>query len=232
MSRTLSLELNTCRFILCFWSVITLAGTAQATPIVITFEGLPTTATFAAGSVIPLDAQLSNQYQPNYGVTFSSVQPYVPVLPLGLDHATSGVNGIGMSDANGLVSYSTFIDAIFTVPGNVFAIATTDFVSVRGDLDSTNPGAPLTLVAYDIHGNILATDVQPESPGVTLSISAPGIHGVQILGDGSTAFDDFTFNSVQPIPEPATVILIVLGILPAGLAMQIQRLRRSKALGA
>ena len=192
-------------------AIMATSAAASAGQIVIDFEGLPTTATFAAGSDIPLAAQLSSPFQPTLGVTFSSVQPYVPVLKLGPNDATSGTNGMGMSDANGLVSYSTYINAIFTVPGNVFAPAVTDFVSVRGDLFSTDPGAPLTLVGYDALGNIVATDQEPESPGVTLSISHPGIHGVQIIGDGSTAFDDFTFNSVQIIPEPSAVTLMLLG---------------------
>lgn len=184
----------------------------NAAPIVLTFEGLPTTAGFAAGNAIPLAAQLSSYYQGPYGVTFSSVQPYVPVVPLN-NTAPGGVNGIGMSDANGLVSYSTFINAIFTVPGNPFAPAVTDFVSVQGDLLSTNPGAPLTLIAYDRFGNVLAINQKPEAPGVVLSVSVPGIHGVQILSDGSTAFDNFTFNSTQLIPEPSSIALMTGGLM-------------------
>lgn len=186
------------------------ASAATAAPIVLTFEGLPTTSAFAAGTDIPLPAQLSTLYQAPYGVTFSSVQPYVPVVPLN-DTAPSGVNGIGMSDVNGLVSYSTFINAIFTVPGNPFAPAVTDFVSVQADLFSTDPSGLLMLTAYDRFGNVLATDQVLESPGVTLSISMPGIHGVQITGDGSTAFDNFTFNSTQLIPEPSSAVLAALG---------------------
>lgn len=149
------------------------------------------------------------------------MQPYVPVVPLN-DTAPSGVNGIGMSDANGLVSYSTFINAIFTVPGNPFAPATTNFVSVQADLFSTNPDGILTLTAYDQFGSVIGTDQQHEAPGVVLSLSIPGIHGVQITGDGSTAFDNFTFNSTQLIPEPAGLVLMTLG----GIAAMIRRLTR------
>ena len=127
-----------------------------------------------------------------------------------------------MSDANGLVSYSTFINAIFTVPGNPFAPAVTDFVSVQGDLLSTNPGAPLTLIGYDRLGNVLAIDQKPESPGVVLSLSVPGIHGVQILGDGSTAFDNFTLNGTQLIPEPSSIALLAIGAI----ALAAARCRR------
>jgi PEP-CTERM motif len=200
------------RTLLAIGLLFALAATAGATPIVLTFEGLPTTTAFAAGTDIPLAAQLSTLYQAPYGVTFSSVQPYVPVVPLN-DTAPSGVNGIGMSDADGLVSYSTFINAIFTVPGNPFAPAVTDFVSVQADLFSTDPSGLLTLTAYDRFGNILATDQVLESPGVTLSISMPGIHGVQITGDGSTAFDNFTFNATQLVPEPSSAALIALGLV-------------------
>jgi hypothetical protein len=87
----------------------------------------------------------------------------------------------------------------------------TDFVSVQADLFSTDPSGLLMLTAYDQFGNVLATDQVLESPGVTLSISMPGIHGVQITGDGSTAFDNFTFNSTQLIPEPSSAVLAALG---------------------
>jgi hypothetical protein len=179
---------------------------AEGVPIVLTFDELPATSEFAAGSAIPLAAQLSNHYQASYGVTFSSVQPYVPVVPLN-DTAPSPPNGIGMSDSNGLISYSTFINAIFTVPGNPFAPAVTDFVSVQADLFATNPDGVLTLTAYDQFGNVVQVDQVHESPGVILSVAAPGIHGVQIVGDGSTAFDNFTFNATQHIPEPASIVM-------------------------
>ncbi|MES1213647.1 MAG: PEP-CTERM sorting domain-containing protein [Singulisphaera sp.] len=203
-------------------TALTSISPAHAVPIVLNFDELPSTAAFAAGTSIPLAAQLSTHYQPSYGVTFSSVQPYVPVVPLN-DTAPSPPNGIGMSDAAGLVSYSTFINAIFTMPGNPFAPAVTDFVSVQGDLFATNLDGILTLTAYDRFGNVIAVDQQHESAGVVLSVSVPGIHGVQIIGDGSTAFDNFTFNATQLIPEPGSLVLAGMAVVAALVAAHRRR---------
>jgi hypothetical protein len=112
----------------------------------------------------------------------------------------------------------------FFDPANPTTRAETDFVSVRGDLRGI-PGN-VFLVAFDINGNQIASDTQPDSGGPLLSVSAAGIHMLRMFsGTGTVAFDDLTFNPVVAapdgvIPEPNTCLL-----LAAGLALAVFRRR-------
>jgi hypothetical protein len=79
----------------------------------------------------------------------------------------------------------------------------TDFVSVRGDLQGE--GQSITLNAFDVEGNLMASFTTTNVGGAILTVSTPGIHSVQFLGthlgthdEGGVALDDLTFNRVTP----------------------------------
>jgi hypothetical protein len=158
-----------------------------------------------AGEPIPEEARLSDQLAATYGVVFSSGAPYVAVVALPEGAAPSGVNGIGGSTPDGILTYDRMWPVVFTFvdPGNPTMPATTDFVSVRGDLWGDS-GMDVILNAYDIDGHLVDSDQQYDSGGETLSVTGPGIHRVEFLGSYDTrgvALDDLTFNPVlQPVP--------------------------------
>jgi hypothetical protein len=89
----------------------------------------------------------------------------------------------------------------FWDPSNPTTKATTDFVSVRGDLWGSNAFS-VTLQAFDVNGLLIGSDTEWDQSGPTLSIGVPGIHYVRFLGtpysthpnrDG-VALDDLRFN--------------------------------------
>jgi hypothetical protein len=173
---------------------------SQASTVTLNFDSLPSMDYFS-GAPIPAAAQLSTQYLDTYGVSFTSVNPYVAVVNLGVGHATSGTNGIGGSTPVGILTYDRQypIIATFFSPSHPHATGITDFVSLRGDLAGSN--RPITLNAYDVNHQLIATFTTLDVGGATLSVAAPGIHSVEFLGTADTfgvAVDDFTFNSVTP----------------------------------
>lgn len=81
----------------------------------------------------------------------------------------------------------------------------------------------VTLSAFDVGGNLIATNRQLDVGGETLAVSAAGIHSVRFsevdlipLDDGTygggVAIDDLTFDTVTPVPEPPSWVLSVVGI--------------------
>ncbi|MBI3464477.1 MAG: cadherin-like domain-containing protein, partial [Planctomycetes bacterium] len=174
----------------------------DAQSVVINFDTLSGMAN-SPGAAIPVVSRLSDQFLTTHGVVFSSGNSYVPVVNLRLGHATSGPNGIGGSTSTGALTYSAAwpIVARFFDPSNSNVPAATDFVSLRGDFLPTS-GGTLRLEAYDFNRALLAATAVAEAAGVTLSLSTPGIHSVRIIGNGSTGFDDFTFNRVTTPNSP------------------------------
>src|SRR5579883_1523264 len=81
------------------------ASRAQAQNVTIDFEDL-SGMNFVDGNPVPDASKLTTQYLTKYGVTFDSGGGYAAVVQLGTNHATSGVNGIGGSTPDGLLTYS------------------------------------------------------------------------------------------------------------------------------
>ena len=210
------------------------AQLASAVEIVLNFDDL-SGMNFDAGPPIPTSSQLSSEYLSSFGVLFSSGSQYVAVVNLGAGHATSGTNGLGGSTPEGNLTYSSTypITATFFDPSNPTVSATTDFVSLHGDLAGF-PNQSVTLNAYDISGQLIASVTVVDIGGETLSIAIPGIHSVQFLGSlgdvPGVAVDDFTFNSVTPVPEPSTWAMMILGF--AGVGFMAYRRRSKPALMA
>jgi uncharacterized delta-60 repeat protein len=173
------------------------------TAIVLDFEGL-TGMDPNSGNSIPEASRLSDQFLTSFGIRFSSGSPYIGVVELGGCHATSGINGLGGSTSDGLLTYAPAnpIVAEFFNPFNPTQPATTDFVSLRIDLDGGS-GLFVTLEAFDADGNLLASQTSPDIGGAILQVATPGIHSVRYRGTADqlgAAVDDFRFNPVTPIP--------------------------------
>jgi hypothetical protein len=186
-----------------FWMFV--AGQARAQLRVIDFEGLAAMLFLDINDPIPPSAQLSDAFLFTHGVKFSSGSPYVAVVDLGVRHATSGTNGIGGSTPKGALTYDRNFPIVvsFFDPRNPSRRAVTNFVSVRGDLQGE--GQSITLNAFDVDGNLIASFTTTNVRGATLTVSTPGIHSVQFLGthlgthdEGGVALDDLTFNNVTP----------------------------------
>jgi hypothetical protein len=195
-------------------SAVVLSG-IEAHATLIDFEGLSSTAN--DGSTIPVSARLSTQLLESYGVSFTSTDPYVAVVNLGIGHATSGVNGIGGSRDNKLAYYRTDpVTISFFNPLNTSQMATTDSVSVRADLWGSLE--PISLVAYDHLGAQLASVTVTDFTGPLLSISTPGIQKVTYFPTsccGGAALDDLTFGPLTPVASPVPGPLSVLGVVTA-----------------
>lgn len=198
---------------------ITTPVVAARAQIVLNFDELPGV-NQNAGTFIDPASRLSNNYLATDGVLFTSGGGYVGVVNL-QGTATSQPNGISGSTAGNLVTYSQAnpISATFWMPGNSGIAAGTNFVSLRGDADPTNGGWQVTLNGYDLNGNLVASNTVTDVGGETLTITSvtSNIHRIVFLGspgdDGGVGVDDFTFNAVAPVPEPATVVVLAIGLL-------------------
>ena len=168
-----------------------------ASRVTIDFESLAVGAPFQGDSFVPQDAYLSDQFLPKYGVVFGSERSRVAVINLGRGHATSGTKGIG-GVTNGRVDYAAGIVTSFFLPSDPSTKAVTNFVSIKPD---TIPATgKLLLEAFDVNGKLLDSVSAPD--GELLSFSLEGIHSVRIVGNGSSGFDDFTFEKVTRVVSP------------------------------
>jgi hypothetical protein len=197
--------------------VATLPAHAVGTTI-INFESVPGVTPvngFLNFTPVPANARLNTQLLSTYGVRFRSESPnpdYVALIQLGVGHAPSGSNGIGGIDTNNDIRYSVPTIISFFDPTSPNLPAVTDFVSIRADLfDDDNP---LTLQAFGVNGNLLATDSALDVGGPVLSVQVPGIHSIRLIDVGSSvAWDDLTFAALQVVPEPGSIALGIFGAL-------------------
>lgn len=202
-------------------SVCVLFTTFSAHAITIDFEGLPAM-TRITGTPIPTNVRLSDQFVSTVGARFASGAGYVPVIILDdiPHHSPDGSNGIAGSTDTDILTYNDAfpITISFWDPSNPTVPATTDFVSIMSDLRGSSH--TVSFDAFDIAGNLVDTDGGVDAGGVVYSVSASSIHSVRfsgvntptIGGSGGVGLDLLTFNSVTPIPEPSTSLLVGLGI--------------------
>src|SRR5262249_29871651 len=101
---------------------------------------------------------------------------------------------------NTLVLYEPYYVVIDLVdPSDPSVPAVTDFASIRGDVNGSSN--TLTMQAFDINGNLLGSDTQPDVGGETVQLSIPGIHSVHIVMStpngqgGGIGLDDLSFHS-------------------------------------
>jgi hypothetical protein len=96
----------------------------------------------------------------------------------------------------------------------------TDFVSIRGEKVPL-AGATATMEVFDAFGKSLDSVTAIDSAaGLTLSISAPGIHSVILtqdsanaMYDGTIGFDDLQFDPVSAVPLPPSVLMLGTGLI-------------------
>jgi hypothetical protein len=206
-------------FLLSFITFL-LTATAQAVEVTtIDFESVPGVSPvngFLNDTPVPPASRLNTQLLATHGVRFRSEAPnpgYVALIGLGGGHATSGSNGIGGVNTHNDIRYGVPAIISFFDPTSPNVAAVTDFVSIRADL--FDDGGPISLEAFDIHGNLLATDSVIDVGGPLLSVQVAGIHAVRLFDVGSTVgWDDLTFSTLRPVPEPSTRLL-ALAALPA-----------------
>lgn len=150
------------------------------------------------GATVPAANRLSTQYLALHGVRFSSNGGFVAVINHAPSQTTSMPNIIGGTTATGTLSYTQMVRVSFFDPNNSTALATTDFVSVRGDKVAV-PGTA-TMRVYSVSGALLATQtVADVAGGLTLAIAHVGIHRVELTQtSGSIGLDDFSFAPVTP----------------------------------
>lgn len=147
-----------------------------------------------------------------------------------MGHAASGKNSIGAVGLSNTVNFSDDIVVLFFDPQDGTTQAVTDYVSIRCDNSPTFPG-PLRLEAYGVAGTLLSSDSLTDGAGVLLSVSTPNIHYVRVMGDGSSAFDDLTFNPPVAVPEPSTVFSLTASLVFGGWHVFRHRRGRHEHLG-
>lgn len=183
----------------------------------IDFESVPEVSPvngFLNDTPVPPTSRLNTQLLAAYGVRFRSEAPnpgYVALIGLGGGHATSGSNGIGGVNTHNDIRYGVPTIISFFDPTSPNVAAVTDFVSIRADL--FDDGGPLSLEAFDIYRNLLATDSAVDVGGPLLSVQVPGIHAVRLFDVGGTVgWDDLTFSTLRPVPEPSTWLLALIAL--------------------
>jgi len=140
-------------------------------------------------------------------------------------HAPSTPNGVAGASLAGTLTYALPIRIAFFDPSNPTLPATTDSVSIQGDLVGNGGSNFAHLEAYDLDAVLLVADSNFDNvsggPGV-MTVSATGIHFVLARSnDGTVAFDNLQFNEVVPVPQPVpalttpALVLLTLGILGA-----------------
>ena len=176
-----------------------LYGCSAAQPIIIDFEGRAGM-TFWTGNPIPENCRLGDQMLEEYGVVFSSGEPYVAVVELGAGHAASGVIGISGARPGAILTYAPQwpVAIEFFDPTGSGAPAVTECVSWRGDMIGS--GVSVTLNAYGIDGQLLDSATAVDEGGTLVSVSGAGIHRVEFLGandNAGMALDDLTFSPLR-----------------------------------
>ena len=174
--------------------VCLVASSAAAEPTLLTFEEL-TPMSNSPAYIVPLAARLSDDYLQSNGIRFHSGSPFVAVVLHG-DNSPSGKHVVVGTSTDGRMSYLYLfpVEASFFDPTGTTKYVVDSF-SVRGDMNSLSFEVK-TLEAYDVNGNLLASDTQPDFNLAPLTVTAPGIHNVRMYSQNATvAFDNFMFDT-------------------------------------
>jgi alpha-tubulin suppressor-like RCC1 family protein len=167
----------------------------------IDFETMTGTSSFLPGFKIPEPSKLRTQYS-SKGVVFSSIAGYAVVVALGDGHATSGINGIGSATLSGELTYSrdSPIKVTFVSPPDANLPAVTSYASIRIDNAHSSPELSVLMEAYGLAGDLIGSAAVADNSNAVLVIKTPGIHTLLLYGNGTTAFDDLTFEPVRDSP--------------------------------
>ena len=235
------------RFLACAFSIVTISGSALAAPIVLDFEGInstyPTTNFASIEGFYDGGTSSAGTSGTNYGITFSSNALAICLNTTGVSCSNTSRGGQGdpnsqegglfflsgsntfMNDADGFTTgFSLFYTAINS-PGSLEVYSGLDGTGTllaSLSLPTTQSNCPTTYGA----GFCPFVPVGVSFAGTGQSISFAGVAN-QIV------FDDVTFGSVTPgpqpsdTPEPSSLIMILTGA-GAGIR-QFQRYLASRA---
>jgi hypothetical protein len=152
-------------------ALLSFHSTSHALPILVDFEEFTAInqSTFPPGGMVPESAQLFTQLLDSYGIVFTSGSPFVTVVSY-YRCVPSPTKYIWGSAPDGTATcHSDYpVTITFYKPGDASVKASTDFVSVHADLCGN--GLPITLKAFDINGNLVASNTKPDS-GSILQVS-------------------------------------------------------------
>lgn len=173
--------------------------------IVLNFDKLPSMSHFN-GTPTTKEARLSNRFLSTYGIRFASGAPYVAVVSLPDNTASSSPNSIAGTTPDGNVSYDPInaIEMTFSDPKDASVRAGTKMFSVTTDRDG-RASQTVTVTAYDKDGKLVARKSASDTGNVTITVknSVPNIYRVVLGGDynpnDGVAFDDVTFKPVVPV---------------------------------
>jgi len=207
-------RIYTCVMLIVLFVTVFHGGRLNAAPVIINFEqfdslslmGLPEAAP------VPESARLCDQLLASYGLIFTSGAPYVAVLDY-YRCIPSGPRFIGGVAPDGTLTWSSDypVTITFRKPGDGSLPAVTDFVSIQGDL--CGDGRPITLKAFDIDGNLIASDTDGDwGPVLTVSTPTRVIHQVKFFGHPDpyaegVGWDNLTFNTPVPVNTPPVGVL-------------------------
>jgi hypothetical protein len=174
--------------------VARIGGSALVTLDLNPLAGMPN----IANAVVPLGSRLSNQFLYTDGILFSSGAAFAAIVNVGSSVAPAGHNAVmSVAPNNRLSLTGTYpIRGTFYSPSNGTTPAVSDYVSIQADLIGGTGNAVLT--AFGLDGSVLATRSAPDVGGESISVSVPGIHRWEFVGDGTIYLGNIRFGAVSP----------------------------------
>jgi hypothetical protein len=145
---------------------------------------------FEEGRPVPAQFLIDDEYAA-FGVLFTSAGG--GIARSAPSNAVSPPNTAAATGPGPVLSYSHPVFATFQL-GDTPAVA--DHVS----LALTNSSQPSALDAFDVNGALLGTAMGGASATLSLTFE-DRIHSIRIR-QGPMAFDNFTFDGLQAVPEP------------------------------
>lgn len=205
-------------------SVVIIAGltslfAANASAVVLDIDSLPLGMSNSPGTAVPSQNQLTNQ-RLDQNVLISSQGGFAAVVAelgatgTGWKRADASVRaGLGGSTISGQLAYQEPITFRFvdSITGNT-PLVTSSFSLYT---DWWGDGSLVTLTAYDEMGAVVDHVIANEhggqqAVGSQFSVSGAGIHRVVFQGSATTAISNIQYE--QPVPEPATLVVLGVGL--------------------
>ncbi len=188
---------------------VTVNNDPNGPEMLMTFDDLTLGGPFLQGTAVDPSTRLTNQYQSQFGATFTSAVGYCALVNLGAENAApSPPNGFTAVTLDGHVTYDQAnpIQIVFSDPLNANVPGVTKSVSVTGDLDG-NVNLDMTLQAFDVNGTMIGQTTIKDAGGETFTVafSTPRIHSVKficgpVIGQDGAALDNVRIAPVVAAP--------------------------------